>query len=116
MKITQSAIKQVIMQKIFRLYGHCFFLKFFPQKDDDNSQSNGYLLIKKPRAVLVSNTIVKLTQSVTAIFSSNNIFFSLEPLISFVQSIDPLPEDGYYLSFSGLSPPFNIILCSFRSI
>ncbi|MEW6409586.1 MAG: hypothetical protein AB1488_05675 [Nitrospirota bacterium] len=90
--------------KNIQVVGALVFLNFFQQKDDENSQSNVYLMIKKPCAVLAPNTIVKLTHSVTAVFSSNNIFFSLEPLISLVQSINSLPEDGYYLSFSGLSP------------
>ncbi|MEW6214300.1 MAG: hypothetical protein AB1478_03720 [Nitrospirota bacterium] len=78
--------------------------KLLQQENLIDKPSNVRFLIKKPRAVLDTDNITKVTQTESTTYLDDPIP-SLKPLIPLVQLPKPDSQDGFYLTFSGLSPP-----------
>ncbi|MBI5640752.1 MAG: hypothetical protein HZA17_10025 [Nitrospirae bacterium] len=74
-------------------------------QDDDE---DGFLLIKKKRAVLRANTLAKLLSLRTVSSAEDTLFPSVRPMDrSFLPPDDQKTCSGFLPSFSGLSPPLS---------
>jgi hypothetical protein len=91
--------------KNIRVVWELILSKYSANNDDEGSRTNVQLLIRKARALVSSNSIVKLTPSESAEFDYSDNTFSQNFHVSLDQRTKPECRTGSYLSVSGLSPP-----------
>ena len=91
--------------KNLRVIWELFLSKLLRKGYSENNDSGVRLIIKKARAVLNSNNIAKTAQTEfeAADFNAPSPYVAYTDALS--QLADPKPQNGSYLSFSGLSPP-----------
>ena len=90
--------------KNLRVIWELILSKLLRKDYSENNDSGVQLIIKKARAVLSSNNITKTAQAEFEVADNAATPYAvssdvLSPLA------DPKPQNGSYLSFSGLSPP-----------
>ena len=89
-----------------RVIWELVFSEFFQPEDANDSSSDVRFLIKKARAILRTDNILKVSQSeLTVSASEDDSINFLEPLIQLLQFTKPDYKAGFYTLFSGLSPP-----------
>lgn len=89
-----------------RVIWELVFSEFFQPEDANDSSSDVRFLIKKARAVLRTDNILKISQSeLTVSASEDDSINFLEPLIPLLQFTKLYYKAGFYTLFSGLSPP-----------
>jgi hypothetical protein len=91
--------------KGIRIIWELILSKHLTNKDAERSQPNVQFLIKKARALVVSNSIVNLTPSESAEFDYNDSIFSSNFYTPIDHHTKPEYRTGSYLSVSGISPP-----------
>lgn len=79
--------------------------KLSQKEDREDSHSGLHFFIKKARAVLSSNNIVKAAQSESVVPQLNDHFLRIESVTFSSGVADADPQKGFYSSFSVLSPP-----------
>lgn len=91
--------------KSIRVVWELMLSKHSARKEDENGRTNVQLLIRKARALVSSNNIIKLTPSESAEVDYNGINFSMNFYTPVERPAKPECRTGSYLSVSGLSPP-----------
>jgi len=79
--------------------------KLAQKEDTEGSRPGVHFFIKKARAVLSSNNTVKAAQSGSEVPPLNDYFLQMESVTFSAGFTDADPQQGFYSSFSGLSPP-----------
>lgn len=79
--------------------------KLSQKEDTEDNRSGVHFFIKKARAVLSSNNTVKAAQSESEVPPLNDHFPQMESVTFSAEFTDADPQQGFYSSFSGLSPP-----------
>ncbi|RJQ23970.1 MAG: hypothetical protein C4560_00625 [Nitrospiraceae bacterium] len=92
--------------KSVRVIWELILSKHLTPEDAGSNQPNVQLLIKKARALVSSNNIVKPTPSKPAEFDYNDNTFPQNFFTLSYQDTKPECRTGSYLSVSGISPPF----------
>ncbi|BCB95431.1 hypothetical protein JZK55_03530 [Dissulfurispira thermophila] len=90
--------------KNIRIIWELVLSRLTQNENADDSNSGVKFFIKKARAVLSLNNIVKLLQE-SAVPPIDNCFLRTESVAFFAELADVSYQQGFYLSFSGLSPP-----------
>jgi len=80
--------------------------RLFNKENAEDSRSNVNFLIKKARAVLISNSIEKISFVKYLISFAANFIIPEGSFASTDKLSSPSPDSGHILTFSGLSPPF----------
>lgn len=88
-----------------RIIWELILSKLSQKEDAEDSRSSVQFFIKKARAVLNSNNTVKAAQSESAVPMLNDYSPQIESVTFSAEITDADPQQGFYLLFSGLSPP-----------
>lgn len=91
--------------KNIRVIWELILSKLSQKEDREYNHSGVHFFIKKARAVLSSNNTVKTAQSESEVISLDNLFPRVESVAFYIEFTDADPQQGFYSSFSGLSPP-----------
>lgn len=91
--------------KNIRVIWELILSKLSQKEDREDNHSGVHFFIKKARAVLSSNNTVKTAQSESEVISLDNLFPRVESVAFYIEFTDADPQQGFYSSFSGLSPP-----------
>jgi hypothetical protein len=91
--------------KNIRVIWELILSKLSQKEDTEDSSSGVHFFIKKARAVLSSNNTAKAAQSESEVPPLNDYFQRIESVTFSAEFTDADPQQGFYSSFSGLSPP-----------
>lgn len=91
--------------KKIRVIWELILSKLSHKENAEDSRSGVHFFAKKARAVLSSNNIVKASQSESEVPPLNDHFPRMESVTFFTGFADADSQQGFYSSFSGLSPP-----------
>jgi len=103
---SESAYRLNLSIKNIRVVWGLFLSGSDEQKDEGGSRHNVQLLIRKARALVSTNSIVKFTPPESAEFVFNEIDFSPKFCTSLSRYTRQEHRTGFCLSVSGLSPPY----------
>ncbi|MFN3479444.1 MAG: hypothetical protein ACK415_03570 [Thermodesulfovibrionales bacterium] len=95
--------------KKIRIIWELILSKLSQKEDAADNGSEVQFFVKKARAVLSSNNIEKTAQSESEVLSFDNPFPPVESVAFHIEFADTDPQSGFFSSFSGLSPPYDLL-------
>ncbi|RJQ56807.1 MAG: hypothetical protein C4526_00865 [Nitrospiraceae bacterium] len=103
---SSDSFKTTLNAKNIRVIWEMVLSDFFSSSEDESGRANVHILIKKARALVSSNSIVKQTPSESSEFDCSDFAFTRGFYSLSDRYTKPEYRTGSYSSVSGLSPPF----------